>query len=90
MSYVAALVSLIMSTYCQYSSLHLPYSINYERDVLQNPSRAEIYEKFFQTLSYAAEENEFNNTDGVPLEFLILLQRISYDFAGVSCSLACS
>ncbi|XP_003738497.1 sphingomyelin phosphodiesterase [Galendromus occidentalis] len=67
----------------QYSSLHLPYSINYERDVLQTPSRMEIYEKFFQTLSYAAEENELNNTDSVPLEFLLLLQRISYDFAGV-------
>lgn len=68
----------------QYSSLHLPYSINFDEEVLQNPSKIYIYEKFFETLAYAAQDDEFNNTDGMPIEFLLMLQRISYDFASVS------
>ncbi|XP_022691550.1 sphingomyelin phosphodiesterase-like [Varroa jacobsoni] len=67
----------------QYSSLHLPYSINFDEEVLQNPSKIYIYEKFFETLAYAAQDDEFNNTDGMPIEFLLMLQRISYDFASV-------
>ncbi|OQR67231.1 sphingomyelin phosphodiesterase-like [Tropilaelaps mercedesae] len=67
----------------QYSPLHLPYSINFEEEVLRNPSRMYIYEQFFETLTYAAQGDEFDNNNGTPIEYLLTLQRISYDFESV-------
>lgn len=81
---VIGLAQLAVRTRAQYSSLHIPYAINFEEEVLQTPSKMYIYEKFFETLSYAAQDEEFDNSDGMPIEFMLMLQRISYDFVAVS------